>query len=58
MAAAPASRGNITPRADQPKVSTESLNRSAAGPTLQYRVQSVKSYGSRTPRRTDRSTRG
>jgi hypothetical protein len=34
---------SIAPRADQPKVSTESLKRSAT-PSLQYKNTGVKSY--------------
>ena len=35
---------NVQPKADQPRVSTETLKRAEAGPGLSYRVESVKSY--------------
>ena len=36
--------GNVQPKADQPRVTTESLKRGEKGPSLQYRVQGVKSF--------------
>jgi len=35
--------GSIAPRADQPKVSTESLKRSTT-PNLQYKTTGIKSF--------------
>jgi len=37
-------QGNIAPKADQPRVTTESLKRGEKSPNLQYRVQGVKSF--------------
>ena len=36
--------GNVQPKADQPRVSTENLKRSDSSPNLQYRVQGIKSF--------------
>ena len=36
--------GNVQPKADQPRVTTESLKRGEKSPNLQYRVQGVKSF--------------
>jgi len=47
--------GNTQPKADQPRVSTQSLGRQE--PALQYRVQGGKNYSSRsTPRSDGRSS--
>ena len=35
---------NIQPKADQPRVSTESLKRTESSPNLEYRVEAVKSF--------------
>ena len=35
---------NVQPKADQPRVSTDTLKRAEASPNLEYRVQGVKSY--------------
>jgi hypothetical protein len=52
-----ATQGNITPKADQPKVTTESLRSSSQPATLQYRTSSIKGYGNRsTPRQNTRSS--
>jgi len=37
-------QGNIAPKADQPRVTTESLKRDAKQPNLQYRTQGIKSF--------------
>ena len=37
-------KGNVQPKADQPRVTTESLKRGEKGPNLQYRVQGVQSF--------------
>ena len=52
-------RGNVAPKADQPRVTTESLKRDAGSTNLQYRTQGVKSFN-RTPKTRDmgRSIRG
>ena len=42
-----------TPAADQPRYSTAELNRQDQPASLQYRVQGMKSYGTRM---TDRSS--
>jgi len=36
--------GNVAPRADQPKVSTESLKRASQPPSLQNRTTGIKSF--------------
>jgi hypothetical protein len=49
----------VQPKADQPRVSTESLKRSDSSPNLQYRVQGVKSFNRSPSTRTyGRATRG
>jgi hypothetical protein len=35
---------NVQPKADQPRVTTETLKRGEKSPNLQYRVQGVQSY--------------
>lgn len=35
---------NVQPKADQPRVTTESLKRTEAPGNLQYRVQGIKSF--------------
>jgi hypothetical protein len=42
---------NVQPKADQPRVTTESLKRGEQSPNIQYRV-STKSYDRNTPGRT------
>lgn len=39
-----ATKGNVQPKADQPRVTTESLKRSEAPANLQYRTQGIKSF--------------
>ena len=52
-------QGNIAPKADQPRVTTESLKRGEKLPNLQYRVQGVKSFDrSAKTRDLSRSVRG
>lgn len=53
-----ATQGNIAPKADQPRVTTESLRSSSQSPTLQYRVNSVKGYGDRTKTRNNSRSLG
>ncbi len=36
--------GNVAPRADQPKVSTQSLKRGDSTPNLQYKTSGIKSF--------------
>ena len=51
--------GNVQPKADQPRVTTESLKRGEKSPNLQYRVQCVKSLDrSAKTRDLGRSVRG
>jgi hypothetical protein len=48
----------VAPKADQPRVSTESLKRSDSSPNMQYRVQGIKSFNrSPSTRSYGRSTR-
>ena len=49
-----ATTGNIQPKADQPRVTTESLKRGDAPANLQYRVSGIKSFSGRTPRKAGR----
>ena len=52
-------QGNVQPKADQPRVTTESLKRSGGSPNLQYRVQGIKSFDrSAKTRDLGRSVRG
>ena len=49
---------NVQPKADQPRVSTDTLKRAESSPNLEYRVQGVKSYSRQTKNRDySRSTR-
>ena len=49
----------VQPKADQPRVSTESLKRGEQTPTLQYRVTAAKNFNrSSTPRNYGRTVRG
>lgn len=48
-----AQQGMTTPTADQPRYSTQELDRQDQPASLQYRVQGMKSYGNRM---TDRSS--
>jgi hypothetical protein len=45
--------GVITPKADQPRVTTENLRQGEQAPSLQYRVSSFRTY---TPRTENRSS--
>lgn len=47
--------GVITPKADQPRVSTENLQRGEQAPDLQYRTSGFRTY---TPRTENRSYSG
>jgi hypothetical protein len=47
--------GVITPKADQPRVTTENLQRGEQAPSLQYRVSTIRSF---TPRTENRSYSG
>jgi hypothetical protein len=56
-----ATRGsaNVQPKADQPRVSTDTLKRAEASPNLQYRVEGVKSFDRSPKQRTyGRTVRG
>jgi hypothetical protein len=39
-----ATRGNVQPKADQPRVTAGSLKKDVS-PTLQYRATNIKTYG-------------
>lgn len=43
-----AAKGNVTPRADQPRVSAASLKQMQGPTTLQYRQTGITSYGNRS----------
>lgn len=47
--------GIITPKADQPRVTTENLQRGKQAPSLQYKTNSFRTY---TPRTENRSYSG
>ena len=42
-----ATAGQTAPKADQPRVSTESLKRGEGGAGLTYRTQGIKNYANR-----------
>jgi hypothetical protein len=48
---------NVQPKADQPRVSTESLKRTESGPSLQYRVEGIKGLARSPSVRNYRSTK-
>lgn len=48
----------VQPKADQPRMSTESLKRGESPPAIQYRVQGIKSNNRSPARSYDRSFRG
>lgn len=47
--------GTITPKADQPRVTTENLQRGEQSPGLQYKTNTFRTY---TPRTENRSFSG
>ena len=49
---------NVSPKADQPRVTTGELKRGGSGPNLQYRVQGIKSFDRSQPRTYGRTVRG
>lgn len=49
-----ATQGNVQPKADQPRVTTESLKRGEQPANLQYRVTGIKSFNRTAPRKTGR----
>jgi hypothetical protein len=56
-----ATRGsaNVQPKADQPRVSTDTLKRAEASPNLQYRVDGAKSFNRASKQRNyGRAVRG
>lgn len=50
--------GNVQPKADQPRVTTESLKRNEQSPNLQYRVSTKSFDRNTTPRNYGRAVRG
>lgn len=46
--------GTTQPKADQPRVTSESLRPGSQPANLEYRISGMKSYNSRAPRRTGR----
>ena len=50
-----ATRGNVQPKADQPRVTSGSLKKDDT-PTLQYRVSNIKTYGRPMGGRSSRDT--
>ena len=48
----------ISPKADQPRVTTGELNRGSSGPNLQYKVQGIRSFDKAQPRTYGRTVRG
>jgi hypothetical protein len=49
---------NVQPKADQPRVTTESLKRGEQSPNLQYRVSTKSFDRNTTPRNYGRAVRG
>jgi hypothetical protein len=49
---------NVQPKADQPRVTTESLKRGEQSPNLQYRVSTKNFDRNTTPRNYGRAVRG
>jgi hypothetical protein len=49
---------NVQPKADQPRVTTESLKRGEKSPNLQYRVSTKSFDRNTTPRNYGRAVRG
>jgi len=59
MAKSAGAGGQQISRADQPRVTSDSLKKGqSATPSLQYRVQGIKSFNKSSPRKMDRATRG
>jgi hypothetical protein len=52
-----ATQGQIAPKADQPRATTESLKRGEGGAGLTYRTTGIKNYGNRTVRQTERASK-
>jgi hypothetical protein len=51
--------GQQISKADQPRVSSSSMKKAQSDtPSLQYRVQGIKSFNKSSPRKMDRATRG
>ena len=48
----------IAPKADQPRVSTGEVKRESSGPSLQYRIQGIRSFDKQQPRTYGRTVRG
>ena len=49
---------NVQPKADQPRVTTESLKRGEQSPNLQYRISTKSFDRNTTPRNYGRAVRG
>jgi hypothetical protein len=59
MAKSAGATGQQISRADQPRVSAGSLKKGQSDtPSLQYRMQGIKSFNKSSPRKMDRATRG
>jgi hypothetical protein len=52
-----AMQGQTAPKADQPRVSTESLKRGEGSAGLTYRTTGIKNYGNRGQRQTERASK-
>ena len=52
-----ATQAMTAPKADQPRVSTESLKRGEGGAGLTYRTSGIKNYGNRSQRQTERASK-
>jgi hypothetical protein len=51
--------GQQISKADQPRVSSSSMRKTQSDtPSLQYRVQGIKTFNKSSPRKMDRATRG
>lgn len=51
-------QGTVAPRADQPKVTTQSLKRGDSAPSLQYKTTGIKSFSRGSNKNYGRATRG
>jgi hypothetical protein len=51
-------QGNVAPKADQPRVTTQSLKRSDSAPAMQYKTTGIKSFSRGSNKNYGRATRG
>jgi len=51
-------QGTVAPKADQPRVTTQSLKRSNSAPAMQYKTTGIKSFNRGSNKNYGRATRG